>query len=165
MIIGIDPGLKGGIACITDGRLLYACQMPDNIVKLFDTLYNLTKDVEVEYYVEKSQPHRSTKEHREGITQIFSNGYNYGKLIGCIEIANKYCILEAKLNEVYPITWKSAFKLSKDKQKSIDLCVDLYPDSKPIVYGPRGGKYDGVAEAILIAHYGYLQYQRRLKIK
>jgi hypothetical protein len=165
MIIGIDPGLKGGVACIANnGELLHACHMPSETADLYKILYDLSKDVSTEFYVEKSQPHRSTKNHKEGITQIFSNGFNYGKLIGCIDIVTMYHY-DAKVNEVYPISWKSAFKLSKDKQKSIDLCIDLFPQSKDIVYGVRGGKYDGIAEAILIAYYGYLQYRRRIITK
>lgn len=167
MIIGIDPGLKGGIAFIGDlGELVSAINMPDTTAKIHDEITRALREYNDTYtsmWIEKSQPHRTTKNHKEGIMQIFSNGFNYGKVYGCLEIIQSGG--KAEINEVYPISWKSQFKLSKDKQKSLDLCVDLYPDSKSIIYGVRGGKYDGIAEAILIAYYGYLQYRRRIIIK
>ena len=117
-------------------------------------------DINTIMWIEKSQPHRQTKDHKEGITQIFTNGFNYGKVYGCLEII--FSGRKAELSEVYPITWKSAFKLSKDKELSMRACKFLYPESEKLIYGPKGGALDGIAEAILIAHYGYLQYKRRL---
>ena len=164
MIIGIDPGLKGGIAFLDDrGKLYKAIQMPNKTRDMFTAISSILYekiDVHTVSWIEKSQPHRSTKNHKEGIMQIFSNGFNYGKIYGVLDIICGDHLGE--LNEVYPITWKSAFKLSKDKQKSIDLCLNLFPESREYIIGARGGKHDGMAEAILIAYYGYLEWSRRI---
>lgn len=161
MIIGVDPGAKGGVAFISNsGNLVHAMSLPRNVATAYIEISTKIKTMEYDYFwIEKSQPHRQTKDHKEGITQIFSNGFNYGKIYGCLEILSSY---NGELNEVYPITWKSAFKLSKDKELSMRACKFLYPESEKLIYGPKGGALDGIAEAILIAHYGYLQYKRRL---
>lgn len=167
IIVGIDPGNKGGIAAINNrGKLIHAEPMPKSaglINKLLcEIIYN-SDDTEV--WIEKAQPHRTTKDHKEGITQIFSTGYNYGKIKTIAEVL-KYRAEEwgrrFHIEEVYPLTWKSAFKLSKDKELSMKMCMFLYPESKDLIYCEKGGALDGVAEAILIAYYGYLNYDRRL---
>ena len=95
----------------------------------------------------------------DGRTSLFHMAFNYGVLIKSIQINN------IPYNQVKPITWKSAFKLSKDKNKSMELCLELFPKSNNVIYVKKGGKLDGIAESILIAYYGKLQQDRRLKFK
>jgi hypothetical protein len=42
------------------------------------------------------------------------------------------------------------------------LCLRLWPESKRLIYGPKGGMLDGVAEALLIAEYGRQKLKMRL---
>ena len=157
MIIGIDPGAKGGIGLIDNqGRLDSAWSMPPKselysfLEKIIDT-YHATSQAGFYCCIEKSFP-----SHNQGITSIFNHGYNYGWYISTLSILNIETV------EVLPQVWKSAFKLSKDKQNSMDLCLKLWPESKSLIYGKKGGMLDGVAEALLIAEYGRQKLKLRL---
>lgn len=167
IIVGIDPGNKGGIAAMNGkGKFICAEPIPKSAGLINKLLCEIIYDsYDTEVWIEKAQPHRTTNDHKEGITQIFSTGYNYGKIKTITEVL-KYKAEEWNkrfyIEEVYPLTWKKAFKLSKDKELSMKMCMFLYPESKDLIYGKNGGALDGVAEAILIAHYGYLNYSRRL---
>lgn len=157
MIIGIDPGAKGGVAFIRNsGELYKAYVMPDKVklpYLISNTMIDANTDSSETFYccIEKSFP-----SHNQGITSIFNHGYNYGWYVSTLSILNIETI------EVLPQVWKSAFKLSKDKQKSMDLCLKLWPESKSLIYGKKGGMLDGVAEALLIAEYGRQKLKLRL---
>ena len=170
MIIGIDPGNKGGVAVIEfNGKLVEAIKMPEGI-EFFRYINNLPMGIHY-VYIEKSQPHREKKDkygktiHKEGIMSTFNNGFNYGKLISALASVNEISESDISIFEVYPISWKSAFNLTKDKKESMQLCEFIFPESKQYIYGKNGGALDGVAEAILIAHYGYLQMSRKINRK
>jgi hypothetical protein len=153
MIIGIDPGANGGVAFIhNEGELYKAFPMPEK-KNLAMVISNVILEREETFYccIEKSFP-----SHNQGITSIFNHGYNYGWYVSTLSILNIETI------EVLPQVWKSAFKLSKDKQKSMDLCLKLWPESKDLIYGKKGGMLDGVAEALLIAEYGRQKLKLRL---
>jgi hypothetical protein len=155
MIIGIDPGAKGGVGFITNsGELVEAWRMPDKKLLYGDLkTYMATFENETFYCcIEKSFP-----SHNQGITSIFNHGYNYGSYITTLSI------LGIEIVEVLPRVWKNGFGLSKDKQESMKLCLRLWPESKRLIYGSKGGMLDGVAEALLIAEYGRQRLKRRLR--
>lgn len=162
MIIGIDPGSKGGVAFIHEkGTLERAFPMPSG-VNFFLILHEFLKRGDI-VWIEKAAPR-----HTDGNQSIFTNGVNYGRYITSLEIINELPDYEGDVRRIHieqipPITWKTAFGLSKDKKESMAACLDVYPESKKYIYGSQGGMKDGVAEAILIAHYGYLHFKRQLK--
>jgi len=68
--------------------------------------------------------------------------------------------LEIECMTVRPQVWKKHFGLTKDKQGSIDLALELFPglDSEITKISD-----DGVAEAVLIAQYGwFIKLQEKL---
>lgn len=154
MIIGIDPGAKGGVAYIDNkGKLITACFMPSDM-DLYKLLSGDISDDDI-VYIEKSAPRPS-----DGNQSIFSNGKHYGVYLTILNIIGLSKRIE--IHEVPPITWKSKLGCSKDKDVSMRLCEHVFPYSKKYIYGSKGGKLDGVAEAILIAHYGFLSGSRRI---
>jgi hypothetical protein len=159
LIIGIDPGNKGGVGVLNpEGNFITAFPMPDKYNledKITEVLINQNED-DVFFCIEKSFP-----SHNQGITSIFNHGMNYGVYIKTLDI---FCsgLYGGKFLEVLPQTWKSSFSLSKDKQKSMDLCLYLFPESKSFIHGKKGGMLDGVAEGILLAEYGRQYLKRQL---
>lgn len=85
----------------------------------------------------------------EGGVSGFKTGMGYAGL---------WCLAVAKflpVDRVAPQTWKHAYKLSAVKVAAVELASQLFPDNAHEFRGPRGGLRDGVAEAALIARYGY----------
>jgi hypothetical protein len=52
------------------------------------------------------------------------------------------------VDPVYPVTWKAAFKVRKDKQTSLDAARELFPE-----VDLRHKKQHNIAEALLLAEY------------
>lgn len=158
MIIGIDPGLNGGIAALYDNGEFYVVSPMPKVFDIYQMLDALKSDqidgpsfriITEEPFIKPGTASQST----------FTGLVNYGILLKSIHMCDPwYCTVK-------PNVWKSAFKLSKDKQLSMNLCLDLYPESKEFIYGKNGGMKDGLAEAILIAYYGKLWNDRQLKFK
>ena len=142
MIIGIDPGAKGGEALITS-RLVYAA-WPYSA----DTLItHLKGNPEAICYIEKVHAMPG-----QGVTSMFNFGRNYGEILGILKAFN------IKVIEVPPQRWKKEFDLiGKDKKASIDKAKELFPEAN-LKRTPRcRTDSDGIAEALLIAEYGRRQ--------
>ena len=61
--------------------------------------------------------------------------------------------LELETHTVRPQEWKKYYGLSKNKQESIDLALEHYPSLDSEITKISD---DGIAEAVLIAEYGYV---------
>ncbi len=163
-VLGIDPGLKGGIASWDgskpEGQKLCCVEIPAHdvergrgrelwipeLISLLDKFFMWTDVV----YIEKvaSRP-------KQGVASMFKFGKVYGTLLGIAYEAGKV------VHEVPPKTWKKAYGLGSDKEQSIRTAEVNFPGHEHNFYGPRGGLRDGVAEAALIAKYGYQQEERK----
>lgn len=137
-IIGIDPGLKGGIAVIdlcSEELVEYAYF---NEERYREILKKYRGDVWLE------QVHSMPK---QGVKSTFNFGVNYGLLKGMAYCSNH------KVIEVSPQKWKRYYNLHNNKSESIKLAhkyyeVDLNIGKRKVI------ESDGMAEAILIARYG-----------
>ena len=68
-----------------------------------------------------------------------------------------YSLLEpVEYYEPLPITWKSDLGVTSDKETSVKLAENIY-EIKLRDYLKRG-KVDDIAEALLLAFYGFRQY-------
>lgn len=92
---------------------------------------------------------------KQGLSSTFLTGHNYGLLIGIIETLNiNYDIISAA-------KWKKFLNITADKQSSINKCQELFPDIS-LLRSTRSKKpHDGLAEALLIAHYAEQQYANK----
>jgi hypothetical protein len=149
VIVGIDPGVTGGLACIRKGVLDDVQNMPVHSGRadglgIDELLIQWEPDV---VYVEDTQPMP-----KNGSIASFSLGLNTGIVLGAVQ-ANQFRLVRVK-----PQEWKRKMGLiGKDKSASRGLARELFPQ-----FGDRFKlvKHDGLAEAALIARYGFFnEYQ------
>ena len=142
-IIGIDVGINGGIAWITDGK---ACveKMPDTLQDLWELVESIgfeagTGGTGIKAYLEavSSSP-------QMGVVSSFSFGRGYGNLEMALTAAG------IPFERVRPQVWQKALgcMTKGDKNVSKRKAQELFPDRK-ITHD--------TADALLIAHYGTKQ--------
>lgn len=160
IVVGIDPGLKGGIAVyvqygvLSEKYILHVSQMPI-IGKEIDVRYIHNNILNYDHIdlVAVEKVHSMPK---QGVTSTFTFGYGYGKIIGSLEIKN------IKFIEVIPQRWKKAILQGydiKDKKAAINYCLKRFPDVNLIPKGKRT-YHDGMADAICLANYALLETAR-----
>jgi crossover junction endodeoxyribonuclease RuvC len=140
-ILGIDPGIIGGVALLSsDGR-----------IDAFD-IPNVAGEVDVDMLVScirAMRPamaviERASAMPKQGVASTFKYGVAYGSLRTFVALCDIPCHL------VTPGKWKHHFALDADKEKSRALAIRLWPGC-----GHFARKKDhGRAEATLIARFG-----------
>jgi len=149
-IIGIDPGLSGGIASISDDACS-AVVMPkagDEIDAraMAEILLGLMPTVVVAEKV-GAMP-------GQGLSSTFKFGKGYGTIIG---VCAAYKI---RLELVTPQKWKGVVLAgtARDKQAAIDYCARAFPSISLIPPRCRT-PHDGMADALCLAEYGRRTYR------
>jgi crossover junction endodeoxyribonuclease RuvC len=140
-ILGIDPGITGGIAALyPDGRIeVYDIPTVDGSVDVDALVRRVREQAPRLAVIEKAQAMP-----KQGVVSVFKYGCAYGAL--CAVTA----LCEIPTHLVSPRKWKSHFGLDADKEKSRALAIRLWPGC-----GLFERKKDhGRAEAALIARYG-----------
>lgn len=159
LVIGIDPGLDGGIAYIdvlSSGVInYYAEPMP----------VKGKKDVDLPDVFDIDSPYRPQlvcvelqgARPGQGPAGTFTTGKNYGRLLGGFEM------LQVPIQIVTAGKWQRAIlgKSSKDKTRAINYVRTRWPevDLKP---GSKRTYHDGVADAMCIAEYALKSYRGEL---
>ena len=144
LVIGIDPGAKGGIAIFDrDGTLLSVCPMPLDAVDEVDPLelYHLLDCNPVLVVVEKVGPNPVWSR-----SSIWKFARNFESIISVIKLSE-----HPFDDQVLPTTWKKAILAGtlKDKNAAIAHAHKRYPTFASVVK-----KHDGMADAICIGEYG-----------
>lgn len=98
------------------------------------------------YTIEKMAPRSN-----EGTVTPFVNGNSLGIFQGLYAYLNPEVYVEPR-----PSEWKSELNLSAHKDQSIELAEEIYK-VKLKDYLPKG-KVDDIAEALLLAFYGFKKY-------
>lgn len=142
IILGIDPGVTGGIAFLdTHDGLITAEDLP-----------NVAGELDVDALIRLIQSHspglalieRANAMPGQGVSSTFKYGVAYGSLRTITVALRIPTVLTAARK------WKAHFALDADKEKSRALAIRLWPG-----YGLFERKKDhGKAEAALIARYG-----------
>jgi len=144
MIIGIDPGLDGGIA-ILDG----------SSIELLETIPTMTKGGFIKRQVDAQKLSNILRGYPDlvcylegvasrpgqGVASVFSFGDTYGCIRGVLGALN------IPTYTVIPSKWKKELKISS-KEDSLKASKDLFPS----VFFRK--KDHNIAEALLIAYYG-----------
>lgn len=157
MIIGLDPGLSGGVALMTDeGKLLEVYAMP--VTEKSELRFNFKSEVDGRQlfniirgehwgwgegqsaFIEKVSAAPS-----QGVVSMFTFGQAYGTALGVLQA------LGFEVHKVSPSVWKTSMGLSRDKAQSLKMASKLWPEFDHVW---RLKKNDGLAEAALIAEYG-----------
>ena len=152
-ILGVVPGLSGAIASY-NGYELKLLSMPTVKAKgrgrdvlwdkLADDFLGLTVDYVAKCYIEQVSTRPG-----EGRSSAFKFGYTAGGVRGMMAHAAIPVVM------VTPQKWKKFFGLTSDKKEACAHAAAMFPENKKEFYGPKGGLRDGLAEAALIALYGY----------
>lgn len=140
-IVGIDPGLTGGVAVLNDGEVELVMPMPvqDNQVdpRLLTTLLGAFKEPII-VAIEHTQPMP-----KNGSIGSFKLGMATGVALGVVGA------LHLPLHRLRPAEWKKVMHLTgKSKDDSRSLASELWPSK---AHEWRLKKHDGLAEAALIA--------------
>ena len=154
LIIGIDPGLDGGIAIIDGSHIELMETIPTQTktgfikrqVNTFELAHILRPFKDSFCYLEQvaSRP-------GQGVGSVFSFGDTYGSIRGVLGA------LEIPTYMVTPQLWKKTLKISskEDSLKASEIIFDL----------PKMKKKDhNLAEALLIAFWGHA-HKTNLKIE
>jgi hypothetical protein len=140
-ILGVDPGITGGVAALfTDGTIT-AFDIPtvDGSVDV-DALVRRIRELAPRLAIIE----RAQAMPKQGVVSVFKYGTAFGAL--CAVTA----ICEIPTHLVSPRRWKKHFGLDADKERSRALAIRLWPGC-----GLFERKKDhGRSEAALLARYG-----------
>ena len=155
MIIGIDPGTKGGLCLMTDrGMVVETISLTG--MKEKEVAFALAKwaevcDEEPAVFIEKVQHIRG-----DGAGGSFTFGAVFGLLRGLV------LSLGWTPRYVYPMVWQSALCCLSQGNKNVTKrrAIELFPEHH--AQRPRGIIHD-IADAMLIAEYGRRHLARMQK--
>lgn len=149
--LGIDPGLSGALAALTDeGAIECLADLP--IIRdgklswvdggrlqslLIDTLHGRPARV----FIERVQAFPS-----QGRSSAFNFGVGFGSILSILQARH------LSIELVTPSHWKREVGLSSDKRASLDKARLLFPSADIGL-----AKHDGRAEALLLANWGRLR--------
>ena len=144
MILGIDPGLDGGIAIISGSEIELLETIPTEpkggFIKRQVDAQKLSNILRV-YPISVCYLERVASRPGQGVGSVFSFGDTYGAIRGVLGALN------IPTYTVAPQTWKKELKISS-KEDSLKAIKDLN-------FGLDLRKKDhNLAEALLIAYYG-----------
>lgn len=167
VVIGIDPGVSGGMAAVDvvgrevlcaeslrhfdrTGKILNGRVLKGGLVTEFiEVFMNGGKGVDVRVVVERQQ---FMKKHDFG-TGGFAAAFNYGVLIESVWRARGSSVpVVDSLMTVLPAKWKREMGLSSDKELSRIVADAVFPGAGGRFWKRKGD--DGIAEAALLAWYG-----------
>ncbi|MDR1979554.1 MAG: hypothetical protein LBQ42_12540 [Synergistaceae bacterium] len=156
VIVGIDPGLSGGIAAIdenlhvlnlldtptisTDGKRFY------DVVKMAsmaDTFRRITGSLLVVLEQAQAMP-------GQGVTSTFSTGYGFGLWCGILGT------LELPYRTVRPSVWTRKVLTGipgEGKARSVNFAMRMFPTAELIPPGCRKPR-DGRSDALCLAYWG-----------
>lgn len=143
--IGIDPGQKGAIACISDGICL-VLDCPETIPGMADWVGDIVRGHQkIRAAIEKVHAF-----YKSSAKSAFCFGENFGAWQAVLATYN------IPYRFVTPRTWQkcvfdSAKKLDNPKKQTVELAERLFP--KMEFRTKRGRIIDGRADALLIAEW------------
>lgn len=166
IILGIDPGLDGAAVLLDASRTVRGAwdfkdyRDPDrptrlDIRALASAWRSARPASELEAVLELSSafpaaPERGVK--GQGVASAFNFGHTRGTILGAL------LTLGYRVREPAPSVWKARMGVSADKLSSFYAASKALPELRPQLLGPRGGVRDGIAEAALLALFGF-QYR------
>lgn len=156
-ILGIDPGLNGGLAVVQEnGELLHYCKMPikqtrvvvgkkqktQRIIDVAGIASVLAKYEPTNIFIEKAGARPG-----QGVVSMFTFGMGYGMVLGlCMAMEGAICT-----DIVTPQRWQKHLMaglehIEDTKIRALAKFQELYPEVETT--------HDGIVDAVLIAEYG-----------
>ena len=146
--IGIDPGAKGCMCLIDNGKLAFK---DFDLKEYSSTLKALCSPYDTELMVAVEKVHAMPG---QGVSSSFSFGQRLGELEGMLTA------LQIPYELVAPKDWQKACGIpaKSDKKGIASVMQKLYPTAE--LYGNKGGLRDGRSDALGLAHFIRLKYGR-----
>lgn len=158
VLLGIDPGLNGGIAVMDDaGNLLHYCKMPikqERVLtgkkqKKIRRMIDVTSIAAIMAQFEPSNIfiERATARPGQGVVSMFTFGMGYGMILGlCMAMEGAICT-----DVVTPQKWQGKVlagleHIEDTKLRALAKFQELYPEIDTT--------HDGIVDAVMIAEYG-----------
>jgi crossover junction endodeoxyribonuclease RuvC len=165
-VLGIDPGLDGGIALLDLSCLgtvivtpMFVRKSPRGKGRQIDVgmLRYAIADWRTKYLIEFAAVEEVHAMPKQGVTSTFTFGEGYGRITGALEA------LSIDIVDVPATVWKKKVLagLPHDKAGAISFCKQHYPNVLLIPCGKRV-EHDGVADALCIAEYARLLRAERM---
>lgn len=150
MIVGIDPGVYGAVAVLTDAGPVTAYDLMEDLVSLQQNLWYAGEEIK-KYggFIAIEDPHTRPG---EGAERCFKFGKGIGRLEGlCVGMGLNYKM-------VSPNLWTGRLGLpGKSDPDAVPMRMKFlenhYPGIREYCIGPRGGLKDGRIDAFCIAHF------------
>jgi Holliday junction resolvasome RuvABC endonuclease subunit len=141
--IGIDPGVNGGIAWITDGKPCVE-KMPDTLQDLWELLENIAINAQLDNLKIHAYLEQVSSSPQMGVKSAFTFGNGFGHLEMALTAAG------IPFERVRPQVWQKALGCMTKGDKNITKrkAQEMFPGIKVT---------HATADALLIAHYGTLQ--------
>ena len=156
IIIGIDPGIKGAICILKDGKILDVFDMPImpvgkknksqvNGSQIYNEIKKATSNEEktnIKVVIEQVSAMPG-----QGVTSMFNFGQSFGVLKGI------FSAMQIPMDFVSPVKWKKHFNLiNTQKDSSRTKAIEFFPY---ISHKLSRKKDANKADAILIASFYY----------
>lgn len=150
-ILGIDPGVKGGIALLSLERgLIEVLDMPSAVVRVGKGNKTRILPAELARYLARHSPAHAYVEAVHAMpSQGVSSTFAFGQALGQVE--GVLAALGVPVSYVTPQAWKRALQVKADKGTSRQRAMQLWPALAGSFARVRD---DGRAEAALIGLYG-----------
>lgn len=146
IIIGIDPGINGGIAISEGGKIVEAVKMPPTPAELLHFLKEKTEGKEVKCFLEKVQGMPG-----QGANAMFVFGQGFGHL----EMALLACNIPT--SEITPQKWQKAIQAGNRGTKTKAEWKNKLKAKAEMLYPYLGRKITlSTSDAVLICHYGVI---------
>lgn len=144
LVVGIDPGKTGGIALLHSNGSVSLFDIPYTDGRLDVQEMHRMADLWQNFVAPRVVIEQVGGALRDGASNAFTFGWNTGAMTAAIMLAGHMP------EYVTPARWKMRTGLKgKGKRESLKLARKLYPN----VLGLELVKHEGLAEALLIAHY------------
>ena len=146
LYLGIDPGLSGAWGMIDHHGCYWSCgdmhHDTEGILdteRIWDEMCQARDRLDTKVFIEKvhSMP-------KQGVSSTFKFGMAFG---GALSLARRF---KTEVVMVTPQLWKKTLVLNSDKQLSLDMAREIFPQAPLHLQ-----KHNGRAEALLIALYGF----------
>lgn len=168
-VIGIDPGLDGGIAWLSESSGIVRVElwpMPTIGTKrrelCMPSLIDKLSPEAGQVFIERQQPigtfktkdrNGKVREVKPGAVTSFQIGHNYGLICGVL------WALELPYTTITARSWQAVMHAGLDKrlstkERSIIAAQRLYPHVSLLASEKCRKPHDGMADALLIAEYG-----------
>jgi crossover junction endodeoxyribonuclease RuvC len=153
-ILGVDPGIHGGLAIVSVGANGAAPQLVDaiDIPVIGVGAKERVDPLAIRDWLAPHAPQHAFLERAQAMPkQGASSGFKYGRAVGAIEAVIACCAIP--LTIVEPSAWKRHFRLpGKDKEQARQRALQLFPAAHAL-FARR--KDHGRAEAALLALFGH----------